>query len=236
MTNLIPKAKSALQTPFSFLQKFVMLVTVSTILLQCIVRTMMEETGAYGFFFAIFIVITNFMMMSLFVGVLVDTLQSAANTADLTLVQQIKQQQTAMAQELKIVFALVDTDGDGSVSRTEFKRAMGAEVSSGPGAATSAPKGNGNGNPEDTTFAGGELQQEQDGMQIQRFSTTQMLLREKITTLNVQESEIDWLFETLDTDQSGELSMEEFVSGILKARESEISFHFVSCAKVSYSY
>ncbi len=48
-----------------------------------IARTMTEENAFYGVFFTCYIIAANFMMMSLFIGVLVDTLTAAANTADL---------------------------------------------------------------------------------------------------------------------------------------------------------
>ncbi|CAD7964270.1 unnamed protein product [Amoebophrya sp. A25] len=89
-----------------------------------IVRTMMEEQEAYGLFFALFIVTTNFMMMSLFIGVLVDNLTSATETADLQLIQQIRDQQESLRDELTEVFFLCDADGSGQVSLAEFKETM----------------------------------------------------------------------------------------------------------------
>jgi len=41
--------------------------------------------------------------------------------------------------------------------------------------------------------------------------------------LNMMPSEIDWLFETLDADGSGNLSIDEFVQGVLKCKESELA-------------
>ncbi|CAD7947123.1 unnamed protein product [Amoebophrya sp. A120] len=85
---------------------------------------MTEENAFYGVFFTCYIIAANFMMMSLFIGVLVDTLTAAANTADLTLIQSIRENQLKMSQELTEVFHKVDADGSGSVTVEEFKNAV----------------------------------------------------------------------------------------------------------------
>jgi len=41
--------------------------------------------------------------------------------------------------------------------------------------------------------------------------------------LGINQSEIDWLFETLDSDGSGSLSIDEFVEGVLRCKESELA-------------
>ncbi|CAD7967679.1 unnamed protein product [Amoebophrya sp. A120] len=89
-----------------------------------IVRTMMEETFWYGIFFVLFIVGTNFMIMNLFVGVLVEYIQSAANTAEVELMKLVTKDKNRMCEELKEIFAMVDVDNSGSLSAEEFKEAI----------------------------------------------------------------------------------------------------------------
>jgi Ca2+-binding EF-hand superfamily protein len=48
-------------------------------------------------------------------------------------------------------------------------------------------------------------------------------VKSTLAELSIMPSEIDWLFETLDADGSGNLSIDEFVEGVLKCKESELS-------------
>ncbi|CAD7967652.1 unnamed protein product [Amoebophrya sp. A25] len=144
-----------------------------------IVRPMMEETEAYGIFFTWFIVTTNFMMMSLFIGILVENLTTATETADLRLIQQIRDQQEALTDELCSVFDAVDVDQSGFITIDEFKKSL--------------------------------LRDEDLRKQVFR-------------NLEVRTgSELEWLFEILDTDGNCRLSLDEFVAGILRTRNSEVS-------------
>ena len=93
------------------------------------VRAMMEEHEIfYGLFFSIFIIVTNFMMMSLLVGVLVDNLTSATETADLQLISQVRGQQEELQDELSEVFDRVDKNRNGTISLYEFKSALLVDV------------------------------------------------------------------------------------------------------------
>eukprot|EP00392_Amoebophrya_sp_AT5.2_P017670 g18072.t1 len=181
-----------------------------------IARTMMEESSFYGVFFAVFIVITNFMMMSLFVGVLVDNLTTAASTADLTLMQQIRSQQDSLAEELRMVFMRVDRDGDGTVTKEEFIAAM-----------TEAGGGGGKEENSSPPEVGSSLFAAEKASVGSSLSNAQTI-REAITGLNVTEADLDWIFESFDADHNGELSCEEFVNGILQSRESELAVQFAS--------
>ena len=89
-----------------------------------IVRCMMRENAGYAVFFVLFIITTNFTVMNLFIGVLVEYIQSAANTADLELMKVVKDDRNRMGEELKEVFDLVDVDKSGSLSAEEFRDAI----------------------------------------------------------------------------------------------------------------
>merc|ERR550514_1584122 len=44
---------------------------------------------------------------------------------------------------------------------------------------------------------------------------------ETLRGLGIMDHEVEWLFDTLDADQSGYLSIDEFVTGVLQCKESE---------------
>lgn len=61
---------------------------------------------------------------------------------------------------------------------------------------------------------------------VQEFRTvmrTNATIRKSMADLGVNEAEVDWLFDTLDTDASGSLSIDEFVEGVLRCKESELA-------------
>ena len=55
------------------------------------------------------------------------------------------------------------------------------------------------------------------------MAATNDVVRQKLSSLGVQGYELEWLFDVLDTDNSGYLSIDEFVDGVLRTKESEIA-------------
>eukprot|EP00397_Hematodinium_sp_SG-2012_P013737 GEMP01013958.1.p1 GENE.GEMP01013958.1~~GEMP01013958.1.p1 ORF type:complete len:541 (+),score=66.36 GEMP01013958.1:290-1912(+) len=65
-----------------------------------------------------------------------------------------------------------------------------------------------------------------DGLTISEFRrlvNNNMVIRKLMRELRLRDTELDWLFETMDTDGSGSLNINEFVDGVLRCRESEMA-------------
>lgn len=75
----------------------------------------------YAFFFDVYIILTNFTIMNLFVGVIVDHIQHVANTTDLELMREVRAKQQLLYKELHDLFKVADANGDGSLTTQEFK-------------------------------------------------------------------------------------------------------------------
>lgn len=60
-------------------------------------------------------------------------------------------------------------------------------------------------------------------LELKEILRTDADCKDTLEELNIMPAEIDWLFETLDADGSGNLSINEFVQGVLKCKESELA-------------
>lgn len=71
-----------------------------------IVSPLNDVSPWWTFFFIGFILITHFTILNLFVGVIVEHIQNAANTADLELMMEVKQNQEDLFKELHETFRI----------------------------------------------------------------------------------------------------------------------------------
>jgi hypothetical protein len=127
-------------------------------------------------FFVVYILISNFMILNLFVAVIVEHVTRASTTADVTFLKTLQEQRHGMMKSLLDLFETADTDESGTLTMEEFNIAM----------------------------------EKDEGVQA-------------LKNLDIQRSEVDWLFDVLDVDGDNELSVPEFMEGMMALKSSEIA-------------
>ncbi|CAD7970565.1 unnamed protein product [Amoebophrya sp. A120] len=77
-----------------------------------------------AFFFIFYIIVTNFTVLNLVVGVICENIQSLASTSDLDLMRQVQQDRRLMQEKLLEIFCELDIDKNGELSKEELTQSL----------------------------------------------------------------------------------------------------------------
>ncbi|CAD7946373.1 unnamed protein product [Amoebophrya sp. A25] len=75
-------------------------------------------------FFIGYIIVTNFTVLNLVVGVICEHIQSLASTSDLDLMRQVQQDRRIMQEKLLEIFGELDTDKNGELTKEELAQSL----------------------------------------------------------------------------------------------------------------
>jgi hypothetical protein len=129
-------------------------------------------------FFVVYILVSHFMILNLFVAVIVENVTKASATADVSFLKELQDKKRETMKNLLELFDKADTDLSGTLTTEEFNAAM--------------ERGDG---------------------------------EKALKALEINRNDIDWLFDVLDVDGDNELSVDEFMEGMMALKSSEISRH-----------
>ena len=130
----------------------------------------------YKWFLLFYVLLANFVIMSLFIAVIVEQFQHVSSMVDLDIMRSVRERQNEVYGALRTVFHEADVNNDGCLTLQEFKDVMENED-----------------------------------------------LTETMHVLGISSGEVEWIFDMLDIDYSGSLTIDEFITGCLNAQSSEQS-------------
>merc|ERR1719506_3253691 len=87
-----------------------------------LVRPLCAVTPEFYIFFMFYILITHFTILNLFVAVIVENVQEAASTVDLSLMKDVQEKRLNTLSRLQDAFVKADEDGSGSVTLEELEQ------------------------------------------------------------------------------------------------------------------